>query len=122
MIGGEKFQTSGLKIQFHPKVKDDINRLFPEKNKRDEFLRKLYPKLEILSANGFSAIFISHEFEILKQTKGLYAFAVNAKDYNIRIVYHIDGGNNIILHGFFEREGKNMTSYKKHIEIAQNRR
>lgn len=118
-------------------VEELIKRCFPEcvihpdfpgefaelsKGSEREVLRKFQDKLFLLSK--FRAPLQKTKwFEHLKHDgRTLYSLHLRTRDKNIRVLLSWDENGVLYLHPFYERAGKTNTSYKPHIEIAENRR
>jgi hypothetical protein len=47
---------------------------------------------------------------------------IESKNFNIRILYSYFDNGEILLHCFYEKEGKSVTEYSTHVPIAISRR
>lgn len=117
ILESEDFET----IQYHTKILTDIEQLF-DKNKAvfEKFIEIFTSRLLILKENGINVV-SNNNFEPLKQTKGLFRFKINVSNQNIRVIYSYKRNGEILLHCFYERDGKKSTGYSRAISIAQKR-
>ena len=84
----------------------------------ERYQRKLIQDLAVLSVEKERAIDLP-EFEKIKDTNGIYSIRHPETPMNVRILYYIsDGGEIILLTAFLE---KNIGDYRNSIQRAEKR-
>ncbi|MCB6572245.1 hypothetical protein [Eubacterium limosum] len=107
-------------IEFHQDAVTEMNQLIIGTGYESSFLKQFGKFIQMLSTYGFDAVKLKG-FERLKDTNGLFSMRLCSSKYNIRILYSILSDGKILLHTFYEREGKSVSGYDKHIIIAEKR-
>lgn len=108
-------------VLIHPEVVYEIGQLILGTGNEKQFLRQLAKQLELLRELKSDVIQLP-QFEKLKAFKGLYSMHLESKKYNIRVLYSYNQQHQIILHCFYEREGKDISGYEVHAPIAMRRK
>lgn len=107
-------------VYAHPKVPKEICDLVLGTGKEKEFLKTLSRQLEVAKLLGENVV--KHpQFEKLKDCKGLYSMHIEGKEFNIRILYTLNRRGEILLHCFYEKEGKTVSEYSSHVPVALTR-
>lgn len=107
-------------IQFHQDAVAEMKQLIIGTGYESSFMKQFGKYIQMLSDHGFDAIKLKG-FERLKNTNGLFSMRLSSSKYNIRVLYSILSDGKILLHSFYEREGKSVSGYDKHIIIAEKR-
>lgn len=107
-------------IKAHPKVVSEISELIFKSGHEREFF-KLFEKRLQQAKTLKHEVTLLNEFEKLSGYPNLYSMHLQSKNFNIRILYSYFEKDEILLHCFFEREGKLHTSYDVHAPIAIDR-
>lgn len=108
-------------VLIHPEVVNEIRQLILGTGNEKQFLRQLAKQLELLKELRGDVIKLP-QFEKLKAYHGLYSMHLESKEYNIRVLYSYSKQQDIILHCFYERAGKEISSYELHAPIAMRRK
>ena len=96
-------------VLIHPAVAGEIKQLILGTGNEKKFIKQLTKQVGLLKEYGINVIQLP-QFEKLKNYRGLYSMHLDGKD------------GEIILHCFYEKEGKEVTGYEKHAPIAMERK
>lgn len=106
----------------HPELVTDLISLLSRSGTEKSFLSKLKYALNFLKRFGVTAhMQPTDQFEKLLEASNLFSMHIEGKTFNIRILYSFADDGTILLHGFYERAGKQKTDYSTAIPIAQRR-
>ncbi|MBK5247547.1 MAG: hypothetical protein JJE49_09820 [Peptostreptococcaceae bacterium] len=105
----------------HPAVGKEICDLVLGTGSEKEFFRLFKKQLNFINELG-NKVTELEQFEKITSAPGLYSMHLESKNFNIRVLYSFDNNMEILLHCFYERQGKSVTSYLKHIPIALKRK
>ena len=111
----------GDTFAFHPAFYDDFTKLVlnsgEEKKIVSLFLRRLLAIVE-LDGIDYGVKWIEH----LKKYKNMYSLHVDTENKNFRLLFSRTLDKKYFLHMFYEKSGKEASSYAKHVPIALERR
>ncbi len=106
----------------HPDLVSDLVDVLRNSGNEKAFLSMFFKNLDFLKEYGIYAhIQSTKQFEKLKNSSNIFSMHIQRKGFNIRILYSFLPDNTILLHGFYEREGKRNTDYSKPIILAEER-
>lgn len=109
-------------FKIHPDLVSDIQKIISESGNEKAFLSKLSFSLNFLKTYGREAHLQStNQFEKLKKEPNLYSMHIQMNNFNIRILYSFLKDGTVLLHGFYERQGKFSTDYTPAIPVARKR-
>lgn len=113
-------KTFGERFIFHPKFVEEFIELIVnsgvEKQIMKQFLRRLASIVELNDIDcGLKWL------EHLKHYGNLYSLHIDAGNKNFRLLFSKNGNNKYFLRMFYERGGKQTTSYAPNAEIAISR-
>ena len=108
-------------VLIHPAVAGEIKQLILGTGNEIKFIKQLTKQVGLLKEYGINVIQLP-QFEKLKNYRGLYSMHLESNVYNIRMLYTYGKDGEIILHCFYEKEGKEVTGYEKHAPIAMERK
>ena len=107
-------------IKSHPDVGEEILDLIAKSGHEKEFFN-LFERRIAQTRQLKHTVTLLDEFEKLSGHPNLYSMHLESKNFNIRILYSYYATDEILLHCFYERDGKSCTSYETHIPIAISR-
>lgn len=109
-------------FKMHPDLVTDIIGILSNSGKEKSFLLKLTNALSFLQTFGKEAhLQPTKQFENLKNESNMYSMHIQGSGYNVRILYSFLDNGSVLLHGFYERQGKAATDYSLAIVIAKKR-
>lgn len=101
----------------HPELIGEIMNLIKQSGMEAAFFTMLITRLKMLCEHRTDAhILASRNFEHLDQ--GIYSMHLQTGQFNIRILYALEQDQTVLLHAFYERQGKNKTDYTGKINLA----
>lgn len=107
-------------IKYHPEVIGEIVDLVIGSGNEKLFFKLFYKRLEQIKALKQRVTQLK-EFEKLTDYPNLYSMHLSSKSFNLRILYSYNDKDELLLHCFYEREGKTATNYVTHAPIAVQR-
>ncbi len=109
-------------FKIHPDLINDIIAISSQSGSEIQLLKKLNSALNFLKKFGNKAhLQPTNQFEKLKKENNMYSMHLQGNNFNIRILYSFLSDGTVLLHGFYEREGKAVTNYSSATKIARNR-
>jgi len=114
----EKLKNLIHGVRYHPLLLDEIKGLVLGTGHEKEFLNSLQSQLTFVKTLGYSAVCMK-QIEKLKNSSDLYSMHLESKNY--RILFSFMENGEVLLHLFYERQGKRHTDYSRHTPIAQSR-
>lgn len=113
--------TESLKdIKAHPKIGTEIVDLILGSGHEREFFKLFKKRLDQAKLLKHEVSYLK-EFEKLSGYPNLYSMHLESNNFNLRILYSYNQRDEVLLHCFYEREGKLHTSYDLHAPIAIDR-
>lgn len=107
----------------HPDLIPEITGIISKSGAEKAFLSKLRYALLFLKRFGITAhIQPTNQFEKLQETADLFSMHITGRTFNVRILYSFADDGTILLHGFYERQGKSVTDYTAAIPVALSRK
>lgn len=117
-----KNKLNNYDFVIHPDLVSDLVDVLRNSGNEKAFLSMFLKNLDFLKEYGINAhIQPTNQFEKLKNSPNMFSMHIQRKGFNIRILYSFLPDNTILLHGFYEREGKGKTDYSNSIKIAEER-
>lgn len=114
-------KTFGDRFEFHPKFYEEFSELVAKSGQAKKiisvFIGKLYAIIE-LGDIDYGTKWLEH----LKEYDNMYSLHVDTNNKNYRLLFSKKSKKKYFLHMFFEKSGKEATSYDKHVPIAIERR
>ncbi len=114
-------KTFGDTFEFHPKFYEEFDQLVAKSGQAKKiigvFIKKLYAIIE-LGDIDYGVKWLEH----LKEYDNMYSLHVDTNTQNFRLLFSKKSKKKYFLHMFFEKSGKEETSYDKHVPIAIQRR
>ena len=118
----KEFERQFRDFKIHPDLITDLINILNKSGNEVEFLNKLKKRLSLLITYGHKThILATNQFESLIGTQNMYCMHIQGKSFNVRILYSFLEDGTVLLHGFYEQEGKNITDYSSAIPIAKKR-
>ena len=108
-------------VLMHPSIIPEIFDIVLGSGYESEFLKQFAKQLKNVDTLGRQVVELN-SFELLKGGSDIYSMHLKSKSYNIRILYsYLDNGE-LLLHCFYEKQGKRITEYERSIPIAIERK
>ena len=111
----------GDSFQFHPAFYEEFSELVQksgeEKRIINVLVRRLLSIIELENID-YGLKWLEH----LKKYGNMYSLHIDTQRKNYRLLFSKKDDKKFFLHMFYERSGKDDTSYAKHVPIAINRR
>lgn len=111
----------GDAFQFHPKFYEEFSELVKNSGEEEKitslFIKRLFAIIE-LGDIDYGVKWLEH----LKEYKNMYSLHVDTSNKNFRLLFSKKSKKKYFLHMFYERSGKEASSYAKHVPIAIERR
>lgn len=108
-------------VKAHPEVGNEIITLVIGNGHEKEFIKLFKKQLNYARTLGYKVTELK-QFEKLSESPGLYSMHLKSKNFNIRIIYSYYDNGELLLHCFYEKQGKSATEYSTHIPIAKERK
>lgn len=111
----------GNVFEFHPKFYEDFFELVANSGQEKKIVKAFIGKLSAIIELGdrdYGTKWLEH----LKEYDNMYSLHVDTNNKNYRILFSKKSNKKYFLHMFFEKSGKEATSYAKHVPIAMGRR
>lgn len=109
-------------FKMHDAAFRELQDILAKSGVEKQFLNTLISRLKALRQFGIMATRLE-EFEILKQSRGIFSMHVQGRGYNVRFLYYFTReAEPIFLLTFYEQAGKRTTDYTKYIPLAEQRR
>ncbi len=106
---------------YHKALPGEIIDILNQSGFEAGFFKLFVKKLAILQGTGYNAV-KNASFKKLKKNNDLWRMKLCIKKINIRIIYtYNNNGKAVLLHAFFEKNGKNVSDYSKHSLVAESR-
>lgn len=119
----KELENSFESFIIHPELITDLTEIISNSGAEKSFLSKLKYALNFLKRYGITAhIQPTSQFEKLMETTDLFSMHIEGKAFNVRIIYSFADDGTILLHGFYERQGKRATDYSSAVPTAQRRK
>lgn len=97
----------------------ELIQLIDKSGQQDRFLAMLAARLKFLKEYRWQAQNYSNDFEHVNEK--MYTIHLQSRHFNIRIFYSFLKDGTILLHAFYEREGKGRTDYSGNMPEAYRR-
>lgn len=114
-------KTFGDRFEFHPLFYEEFSELVAKSGQEKQiisvFIRKLYAIIELDNID-----YGTKWLERLKKYDNMYSLHIDTNNQNYRLLFSKASKKKYFLHMFFEKSGKEETSYDKHVPIAIKRR
>lgn len=114
------YDNFGNTFEFHPKFFEEfvelISKSGSEKKIINQFVRRLNTIIELGNCD-FGPKWIEH----LKKYGNMYSLHIDADSKNYRLLYSRTRKGKVFLRMFYEKSGKDATSYAANVPIAQQR-
>lgn len=111
----------GDTFQFHPKFYEEFSELVSNSGEEEKitglFIKRLFAIIELGNID-YGVKWLEH----LKEYKNMYSLHIDTQNKNYRLLFSKNSKKKYFLHMFFEKSGKGVTSYAKHVPIAIERR
>jgi len=113
-----------LKVQTHPAFCGEFEELIEHTGIQTRVMKLLLVRITMIHNMGIEALCAQqgNNYEKLKgDGRGLYSLHLQGNNMNYRVLLSALDDGAILLHSFYEREGKKNTGYHNAIPIAQER-
>lgn len=111
----------GNTFQFHPKFVEEFVDNIRRSGNAKKILKQFFNRLRMIIELGdidYGLPWLEH----LKEYGNIYSLHLDEGSTNYRLLYSKNNDGKYFLRMFYEREGKDATSYKKNVPIAISRR
>lgn len=107
-------------IIIHPKFEDEFLSLIIKTGEEELIIEILKRLLMVMKSYG-NNMYEHKKIEKLKKCKNISSLHIDTKNNNLRVLFSRLHTGEILLHTFYERQGKKRTEYQSHIPEALSR-
>ena len=111
----------GDTFQFHPKFFEEFHDLVVGSGEEAKVIQLLLARLIAIMELG-NIDYGLKWLERLKEYNNMYSLHINTNTKNFRLLFSKSADKKYFLHMFYEKSGKGISSYSKHVPIAIHRR
>jgi hypothetical protein len=108
-------------FEVHPEFTDEFILLISKSGDKDIIIDKFETLLDVINKLGCCNMCKHKQIEKLQSCRNLYSLHIETKNSNYRVLFSIIKSGKILLHTFYEKEGKKVTEYQSHVPIAKTR-
>lgn len=108
-------------FEVHPEFIEEFLSLINKSSDKNLIIKNFEKLLYAVNNLGFYYMCNHKKIEKLKDCNNLYSLRIITKNSNFRVLFSVMKSSKILLHTFYEKEGKDVTEYQSHIPIAEAR-